>query len=47
MNVLFVHNNFPGQYRHIAHALAQNPRMRVGALGAATTKAQDGGELGK
>jgi glycosyltransferase involved in cell wall biosynthesis len=47
MNVLFVHNNFPGQYRHIAHALAQNPRMRVAAIGSSTSKAMDGVDLVK
>jgi glycosyltransferase involved in cell wall biosynthesis len=47
MNVLFVHNNFPGQYRHIAHALARNPRMRVAAIGSSTSKAMDGVETVK
>lgn len=34
MNVLFIHNNFPGQYQHIARALARDPKMRVAAIGA-------------
>jgi glycosyltransferase involved in cell wall biosynthesis len=47
MNVLFVHNNFPGQYRHIAHALVQNPRVQVAAIGSSTSKAMDGVDLVK
>jgi glycosyltransferase involved in cell wall biosynthesis len=33
MNVLFVHQNFPGQYRHIAPILAAQSGNRVVALG--------------
>lgn len=33
MKFLFVHQNFPGQYRHVAAALANNPRHQVVALG--------------
>ncbi|MDW8313627.1 MAG: glycosyltransferase family 4 protein [Rhodovarius sp.] len=33
MNVLFVHQNFPGQYRHLAPALAARRGYRVVALG--------------
>lgn len=32
MNILFVHQNFPGQYRHLAPALAARPGYRVVAL---------------
>ena len=32
MNILFVHQNFPGQYRHLAPALAARPGYRVAAL---------------
>ncbi len=31
-SVLFVHNNFPGQFRHIAAHLAQDPRFGVTAF---------------
>jgi glycosyltransferase involved in cell wall biosynthesis len=33
MKILFVHQNFPGQYRHVAAALAQTPGWEVVALG--------------
>ncbi|ACA18195.1 glycosyl transferase group 1 [Methylobacterium sp. 4-46] len=33
MRVLFVHQNFPGQYRHVAPALAARPGHAVVALG--------------
>ncbi len=47
MNVLFVHNNFPGQYRHIARALADKSQVRVAAIGASTSRAMDGVKLVK
>ena len=34
MNVLFVHNNFPGQFRHLAQTLARDPKNTVVGLGA-------------
>jgi glycosyltransferase involved in cell wall biosynthesis len=33
MNILFVHQNFPGQYRHVAPALAARPGYQVIGLG--------------
>jgi glycosyltransferase involved in cell wall biosynthesis len=36
MNVLFVHNNFPGQYQHIARALARDGKARIAAVGSST-----------
>ncbi len=36
MNVLFIHQNFPGQYRHIAAALADDPDNTVIAVGEST-----------
>ena len=33
MQILFIHQNFPGQYTHVAHALAENPANTVVALG--------------
>ena len=35
MNVLFVHQNFPGQYQHVAAALADDPGNEVLAIGEA------------
>lgn len=32
MNILFIHQNFPGQFRHLAGHLASNPQNRVVAL---------------
>ncbi|RFQ25784.1 glycosyltransferase, partial [Pseudomonas sp. ATCC 13867] len=33
MNVLFIHQNFPGQFRHIAAHLARQPDVNVCAIG--------------
>ena len=38
MNVLFVHNNFPAQYRNLASALAQQPGVKIAAIGSATAR---------
>jgi glycosyltransferase involved in cell wall biosynthesis len=32
MRVLFIHNNFPAQYRHLAQALIRDPNNRVGFI---------------
>jgi hypothetical protein len=45
MNVLFVHNNFPAQYRHVARALARDPSMRIAAIGATTARNMNGVDL--
>lgn len=45
MNVLFVHNNFPGQYRHIAGALTRDPQVRIVAIGSSTAQSMDGVKL--
>jgi glycosyltransferase involved in cell wall biosynthesis len=42
MNVLFVHNNFPGQYQHLARALASDSQMRIAAIGSSTSQAMNG-----
>src|SRR5882757_3404201 len=39
MNVLFVHNNFPAQYRHVARALADQRGNKVVAIGSSTATA--------
>ena len=38
MNVLFVHNNFPGQFQHIARALAHDKKFKVAAIGSRTSR---------
>ena len=45
LNVLFVHNNFPGQYRHIAQALARDKNVNIVAIGSSTSQALDGVKL--
>jgi glycosyltransferase involved in cell wall biosynthesis len=42
MNVLFVHNNFPGQFRHLAQALSKDPGFHVAAIGSYTAQAAPG-----
>jgi glycosyltransferase involved in cell wall biosynthesis len=43
--VLFVHNNFPGQFKGIAQHLAQRPDMRVHAIGSRTATSLSGVNL--
>jgi glycosyltransferase involved in cell wall biosynthesis len=38
MKILFVHNNFPAQYRNIAAALAKQPGVELVAIGASTAR---------
>lgn len=38
MKILFVHNNFPAQYRNIAAALAREPGFELVAIGAPTSR---------
>ena len=45
MNLLFVHNNFPGQYQHIARALARDPKTRLAAIGSPTAQEIEGVKL--
>jgi glycosyltransferase involved in cell wall biosynthesis len=45
MKALFVHTNFPGQYQHIVRALANDPKVRIAAIGASTSKEMDGVNL--
>ncbi|GLH76729.1 glycosyl transferase [Bradyrhizobium sp. SSBR45G] len=45
MNILFVHNNFPAQYRHLARALSENQDNTVVAVGSNTAKAPSGVRL--
>ena len=45
MNVLFIHQNFPGQFRHIAAHLARQPACRVLAIGRDTAPGLQGVRL--
>ena len=47
MNILFIHNNFPGQFKHLARHLAQLPHIRVAAIGASNARQVKGVELVK
>lgn len=47
MNVLFVHNNFPAQYRYLARALARQNSVRMVAIGAGSSRPIPGVELRK
>lgn len=45
MNVLFVHNNFPAQFVHVARALSQDPSVRLAAVGSPTARNLKGVKL--
>jgi glycosyltransferase involved in cell wall biosynthesis len=45
MNILFVHNNFPAQFRHLAAALAKEPGVKLAAIGSPTAGAMAGVDL--
>jgi glycosyltransferase involved in cell wall biosynthesis len=45
MNFLFVHNNFPAQFRHAATALVRDPAARVAAIGCHTARSMRGVKL--
>jgi glycosyltransferase involved in cell wall biosynthesis len=42
MNVLFVHNNFPAQFRHLVTRLARNSTVKMAAIGSRTAAAFQG-----
>jgi glycosyltransferase involved in cell wall biosynthesis len=47
MNVLFVHNNFPAQFQHLARFLAQQSGVEVAAIGGQTSRSTKGVRLFK
>ncbi len=47
MNLLFIHQNFPGQFRHIAQHFARDPKHRVVAIGRDTCPGMPGINLVK
>src|SRR5258708_34309492 len=38
MNILFVHNNFPAQFRHVVRALARRDDVAMAAIGSPTAR---------
>lgn len=47
IDVLFLHSNFPAQFRHLAAYLAANPRFRVKAIGSASAAAMPNVDLSR
>jgi glycosyltransferase involved in cell wall biosynthesis len=45
MNILFVHNNFPAQFRNLAASLGRDPEMNVAAIGSNTAMPMPGVRL--
>jgi len=45
MNVLFVHNNFPAQFQHLARFMAQQPGIQIAAIGGKTSRSVKGVRL--
>lgn len=45
MNILFVHNNFPAQFRNLATTLVRNPEVTVAAIGSNTAMPMQGVRL--
>lgn len=47
MDILFLHNNFPGQFRNLAKKLVKESNVRVAAIGSSTASVMDGVNLVK
>ena len=47
VDILFVHTNFPGQFKGIAQHLTQRPDMRIHAIGSRTAAAMSGVNLSR
>jgi glycosyltransferase involved in cell wall biosynthesis len=47
MNVLFIHNNFPAQFRYVARALGRDPNVNMVAVGSSTARSFPAVELRK
>lgn len=45
MKILFVHNNFPAQFAHLADALAADPSHQLAAIGTSTARQPNGVNL--
>ncbi|NJL07750.1 MAG: glycosyltransferase [Methylacidiphilales bacterium] len=45
MNILFIHTNFPAQYRHLANRLRREPGVQMAAIGSVTARPVDGVRL--
>lgn len=47
VNVLFVHNNFPAQFRYLARALSRDSSVKMVGIGSTTSQNVDGVDLRK
>ena len=45
MKILFVHTNFPAQYRHLANRLRREPGVQMAAIGSVTARPVEGVRL--
>lgn len=45
MNILFIHTNFPAQYRHLANRLRREPGVQMTAIGSVTARPVEGVRL--
>ena len=47
MRILFVHNNFPAQFKHVVRALSRQPGVTIAAVGSQSARRMQGVQLHK